>query len=487
MTPMPGQLPLPTPDASPCASCERLDRRHFLSAASVLSLGAFVSACGDGVIGGPESVPAFPDALFTVDPRQVTALQSVGGRTVVQQGAAAPVLVERVSAGQFRAWSLACPHRGTIVTVERSGFRCPNHGAVFDADGRWLSGQPTSDLAPVGVRVNADGTLSVGGQPLPPALALGTTSLVFTAITTSATEPAAQTVAVSNAGGGALSPLTATVSYTGNQTGWLSVSLSAAAAPATLTVTARRGTLPAGTYNATVSVNAPGNSAGVRSIAVVLIVQSATAPAALVLSSTTAAISLPLGSQSDVQVVQVRNAGGGAITGLSTQTAYSAGNVGWLAVSLNATSTPAVLTVRATATGLSAGNYTAQVTVSAPGVAAQFLTVTLTVAPNGLVVNIAAWPALANVGGVAGSVGNLNTTPVAVVRTSATSFAAFSMICPHAGTRIDVVNNTSFRCPNHGALFDSAGVNLPSSPQRTDNLNRLVVTYTPGASTLLVS
>jgi nitrite reductase/ring-hydroxylating ferredoxin subunit len=134
-----------------------------------------------------------------------------------------------------------------------------------------------------------------------------------------------------------------------------------------------------------------------------------------------------------------------------------------------------------------AGTYTAQVTISATGVSSRTLTVSLTITPLGLVVTLSAWPALANVGGVAGSVGTLNTTPVAVVRTSATSFSAFSMICPHAGTRINVVNGASFRCPNHGALFDSAGNNLPSSPQRTSNLTRLTVTYTPGASTLLVS
>ena len=77
--------------------------------------------------------------------------------------------------------------------------------------------------------------------------------------------------------------------------------------------------------------------------------------------------------------------------------------------------------------------------------------------------------------GVAGSVGNLNTTPVTLVRTGATRVAAFSMFCPHAGTRIYVVNNASFRCPNQGALSYSAGVNLPSSPPRTTNLLRLTV------------
>ena len=113
--------------------------------------------------------------------------------------------------------------------------------------------------------------------------------------------------------------------------------------------------------------------------------------------------------------------------------------------------------------------------------------VTLTVTAVGLLVTLAAWPALANVGGVAGSVGNVNGGPVAVTRLSATSFAAFSMRCPHAGTTINVVNNgTSFRCPNHGALFNNTGV-WQSSPQRADNLVPLTVTYAPGAATLTVT
>ena len=469
-----------------CAGCAKLDRRQFLASASALSLGALVTGCGDGIIGGPETVPAFPETPFLVDPRQITALQTVGGRSVVQVGLSAPVLVERTGAAQYRALSLACPHRGTIVSVERSGFRCPNHGAVFNADGLWQSGQATSDLEPVGVRMNFDGTLSVGGPPSPPVLAVSATSLAFTALTTSATDPAPQTVNVSNAGGGTIPGISATIAYTAGQpTGWLTAQVSGAIAPATLTLSARRGTLAVGTYTATVTVNTTAN--GARTIAVVLVVQNANSPASIVLSTTATSMSLPAGSQSEIQAVQVTNGGAGTLAGLRTQVAYSAGGVGWLSATFNSTTTPAVLTLRATATGLSNGTYTAQVTVSAAGVADRILTVTLTIAPIGLVVNIAAWPALATVGGVAGSVGNLNTTPVAIVRTSATSFAAFSMTCPHAGTRINVVNNTSFRCPNHGALFDSAGVNLPSSPQRTTNLVRLTVTYTPGAPTLLVS
>lgn len=75
---------------------------------------------------------------------------------------------------------------------------------------------------------------------------------------------------------------------------------------------------------------------------------------------------------------------------------------------------------------------------------------------NSVTVNPADYPSLATVGGIA----KLNGTsrPVALVRSSATVYRAFSMFCTHEGTIIDVVNaNTSFRCPNHGAEFASSG------------------------------
>lgn len=474
--------------ASPCASCANVDRRRFLTSASVLSLGALATAaCGDGVFSGPESVPAFPGSPFTFDPRNVAALQTVGGRTVVQQGTFAPVLIERTGTARYRALSLSCPHRGTIVNVDSSGFLCPNHGARFANDGTWLTGQATADLQPVGVRVNTDGTLTVGGTPLPPALGLSATSLVF-ATTTTGSSPAAQTVVISNAGDGTLSGLQVSLAYAPNQrSGWLTVQLDQATAPATLTLGAQKGTLTAGTYSATVTISAPGVTNGAQTLSVSFVVQDPASPASLLLSSSSIAFNGVANSTPAAQTVQCTNAGGGSISGLAATVAYGAGASGWLSATLNGTSAPATLTLRPTLGTLPVGSYTATVTVSAPGITARAIAVTLTVSPAGLLVTIANWPALANVGGVAGSVGNVNGGPVAVVRTSATSFSAFSMVCPHAGTTINVVNGTSFRCPNHGALFNSAGDLLPNSPQRTDNLRRLTVSYTPGASTLVVS
>jgi Rieske Fe-S protein len=95
------------------------------------------------------------------------------------------------------------------------------------------------------------------------------------------------------------------------------------------------------------------------------------------------------------------------------------------------------------------------------------------------------------VGGIAGSVGNVQGTPTAVERTGTNSFTAFSMRCPHQGTTIRIENwkstGSAFHCPNHDALFDAAGKLLAGSPQSTGNLVVRTVTYAAGDTTLYVT
>ncbi len=402
------------------------------------------------------------------------------------------MVIERLSASQFRAFLLACPHKGTTVDVVGDGFLCPNHAARFNRDGIWLSGQETTGLVPVGVALQADGTLIVGGlaaAPLPPALVLTTKAIAFVGSTTGA-DPAPQSIALTNSGSGTVGGLSVSLAYGVNQpVGWLTVQLNALSAPAAITLTAKRGVIAAGTYAATVTVSA----AAVESQQVIatLIVQDPNAPQSLQLSSTAIALSAAAGASPATQSVQVLNAGSGTIIGLAAVATYGAGATGWLSTSsLNVTTAPAVLTLRAITTTLAVGTYTATVQVSGTGVTSRTVAVTLVVATPGLAVTIANFPSLANIGGVAGSVGTVNGGPVALARASATTFLAFSMRCTHAGTTVNTENfrnsGSAFHCPNHGALFDSAGVVLPSSPIRTTPLSQLKVTYTPGAAVLYI-
>lgn len=100
-----------------------------------------------------------------------------------------------------------------------------------------------------------------------------------------------------------------------------------------------------------------------------------------------------------------------------------------------------------------------------------------------LVVSLSAFPALATVGAIARVDGGKG-TPVALVRTSATSFASFSMTCPHQGTTIQI-SSGAFVCPNHGARFSSAGV--WTGGQKTTNLVAFATKFDSAKGTVTIT
>ena len=91
------------------------------------------------------------------------------------------------------------------------------------------------------------------------------------------------------------------------------------------------------------------------------------------------------------------------------------------------------------------------------------------------------FPALSTVGGVATT--SIGRTPIAIVRTSTSSFSAFSRICPHQGSTINVTS-TGFLCPNHGATFNKAGQWIGG--ERTSSLTSYPVAYDATAGTITV-
>ena len=70
---------------------------------------------------------------------------------------------------------------------------------------------------------------------------------------------------------------------------------------------------------------------------------------------------------------------------------------------------------------------------------------------QGLTINVADFPALANVGTVVSI-----SDDRALVRTGATTFQGYSKICTHEGCITDVRNNR-VECPCHGSIFSSTG------------------------------
>lgn len=99
-----------------------------------------------------------------------------------------------------------------------------------------------------------------------------------------------------------------------------------------------------------------------------------------------------------------------------------------------------------------------------------------------LSVTVANYPALASVGGIA-RVDSGNGTPVAAVRTGASTFAAFSLICPHFGCTVGITGS-SFQCPCHGARFAATG--QWTGGQRTGNLTEFPATYDAATGVLTI-
>lgn len=99
-----------------------------------------------------------------------------------------------------------------------------------------------------------------------------------------------------------------------------------------------------------------------------------------------------------------------------------------------------------------------------------------------LTINVADYPALATVGGIA-LLRNVP-APMAAVRASETAFLVFSRTCPHQGSTIGL-NGTGFRCPNHGAQFDAGGNNVGGF--RTGSLGRYTATFDATNGVLTIS
>lgn len=100
-----------------------------------------------------------------------------------------------------------------------------------------------------------------------------------------------------------------------------------------------------------------------------------------------------------------------------------------------------------------------------------------------LVIDVAQFPALAQVGGVARVDGG-GAAPVGAVRTAASQFAAYSLVCTHQGSTVNLVGS-GWVCPNHGARFDSRG-NVTLGPA-TLPLSALTATYDAAANRLTIT
>ena len=139
---------------SACSGC--VSRRDFLASSTVAAVTAVLAACG-----GDGGVTGTSGGSVEVRLSDYPALATVGGIARLS-GTSTPMAVVRADAGSYRAFSLVCPHEKATVGIQGTGFKCPLHGATFNASGTWTGGERTSGLKELRVTANtAAGTLTI--------------------------------------------------------------------------------------------------------------------------------------------------------------------------------------------------------------------------------------------------------------------------------------------------------------------------------------
>ena len=226
----------------------------------------------------------------------------------------------------------------------------------------------TSEIGRASVTVQ-EGSPPPPPPPLPPAIGASPTSVSFTA-TQSGANPLTQTLSISNTGDGTLSWTAA-----GNAS-WLTVSPALGTGDGAVTLTVTTGALAAGSYSATVTLNATG--ANPVTVPVIFTVATASMPPAIGVSPTSFSFSARRGgSDPATQTLSISNTGSGTLNWTAVD------NAPWLALLTllgQASGTGnAVVPASVSTGGLAVGTYTGSITVSATGGTSVTVPVTLNV------------------------------------------------------------------------------------------------------------
>ena len=268
------------------------------------------------------------------------------------------------TASESASWLSVSPASGTnggtvTVTPSITGLAAGTYTTDVTVTAAGVSGSPRT--IPVTFTVD---------PPTPPALAVSPTSLSFSA-TAGGSSPAAKTFAVSNTGGGSMD-------WTASESAsWLSVSPASGTNGGTVTVTPSITGLGAGTYTTDITVASAGATGSPKTVAVTLVVDPP-APPALAVTPATLAFSGTVGGASPAaKTFAVSNTGSGSMDWTASESAS------WMSVSPGSGTNAGTVTVTPSITGLAAGTYTADVTVTAAGATGspKTVAVTFTVSP----------------------------------------------------------------------------------------------------------
>ena len=209
--------------------------------------------------------------------------------------------------------------------------------------------------------VNVPVTFTVTAAPVPPAIGTSPTNFSFTA-TQGGSNPANQTLSLSNTGGG-------TLTWTASDNApWLTLAPASGTGNGTVTLTAATGTLTAGTHSGMITLSATGASP-----VNVPVTFTVTAAPNIGLNPSSLSYTATQGAANPAnQTVSLTTSGG-------TLNWTVSDDVSWLTVSPASGSSNSTLTASVNTAGLATGTLTGTITVSSTGASSKTIAVTLTV------------------------------------------------------------------------------------------------------------
>ncbi|MFN0100222.1 MAG: Ig-like domain-containing protein, partial [Gemmatimonadaceae bacterium] len=324
---------------------------------ATVTAGGLVTAIADGTVRVRAAYGALGlDVPVTVRGRSRLVLVSGSGQTAEQGDPLAAALVVRAIGAN------GAPIADTTITftLNRGGQITPA-SAVTDAAGevrvQWRLGLPLGEQTGAARAVGFDtvafaATATAGTRPVRIGLSIARSTLIGAGDTETAT---------------AVAYNIADVALTTAAITWASTVPTVATVNTTGVITA----VAAGQSYVRASAGEARDSVLVTVVALPVI---GVAPASVSASALA-------GASAPSQAIAVTNTGGSVLNGLSASITYGPGATAWLTATLDQAAAPATLTVTASASALTAGTYTATVTLAStdPRVATRAIPVTFTV------------------------------------------------------------------------------------------------------------
>lgn len=388
------------------------------------------------------------------------------------------------SAGTFTAGTGTQVLSGEITQTSATS----THSWTFSWTAPTVTATTTATLYAAAVDGFSGGTgtlqqaITVTAAAPPPALTVSPATLPFS-YQSGGTTPAAQNVSVGSSG----SALSYTVSTSAT---WLTANPASGSTPGTVAVSVSPSGLSAGTYTGTVSIAASGASGSPKTVAVTLTVTATSLPT---LSTTPASLSFTYqigGSTPVAQPVSVASSS-------SASSFTAATSATWLAVTPTSGSTGSSVSVSVNPSGLAAGTYSGNVTITSSGASNSPksipVTLTATAAPSGNP-SFAITPGSLSFTYAAGSTtsGSQNlsvtSTGTALNFTAAASGGAWLSVSPASGSTPATVkvnvNTAGMTAGTYNGSISLTSTGASNSPQTVPI--KLVITSSTGSGRLRV-